>query len=390
MKSTMPDFDLGVGMILRHARDVYGDSRVVDRWAGVRDRDDVRGARRRWPGGWRRDCAVSAFEPGDRVATVCWNHRRHAAAYLAVPSMGAVLHTVNLRLASDELAYVLHHAGDGVVIADGSLLPILAASPEILSDVRTLVVVGEPEGEVAVPTVDFDDLVAEGDADYPWPDVDERSAADAVLHERHDRAAQGCGVQPSLDVPPLARPVRRERLRDRRARRRPDGRADVPRQRVGLAVLVPVVGRRHGDARLRPLGPARWPDAIEAEQATLFAAVPTLVHDLLRHGAAIGADLGTLRVVISGGSAVPRALIDEVRAAWGVRLVQGWGMTETSPLAALSFPPKSAQPRGRIVVAGQERTGDGRGRGTRRGRGRPSRCLATDRSSASCRSAGRG
>ena len=77
--------------------------------------------------------------------------------------MGAVLHTVNLRLGPDELAYLLHHAEDGVVIADGSLLPILAAKPEILDGVRTLVVVGPPEADVAVPTVDFDELVGPAD-----------------------------------------------------------------------------------------------------------------------------------------------------------------------------------------------------------------------------------
>jgi fatty-acyl-CoA synthase len=339
MKSTMPDDDLGVGMILQHGRDVYGDSSVVDRSGATRTQHpfaELAASAERLASGLR-GLGVRA---GDRVATVCWNHHRHAAAYLAVPSMGAVLHTVNLRLGSDELAYLLHHAEDRVVIADGSLLPILAAKPEILDGVRMLVVIGRPEADVAVPTVDFDELVASADPTFPWPDVDERSAATL------------CYTSGTTGRPKGVAYSHRSMFLHTLAQCSANTFGIGERDRVLMVVPMfhanawglPYSCFLTGADMLMPgsdLSAAALADAIAEEQATFFAAVPTIVHDLLRHTAASGADVSSVRVVISGGSAVPPALIEQVRAHWGVRLVQGWGMTETSPLAALSFPPKS-------------------------------------------------
>ena len=340
MKSTMPDYDLGVGMILRHGRDVYGDSSVVDRWGTTRTQHafaELAASAGRLASGLR-GLGVRA---GDRVATVCWNHHRHAVAYLAVPSMGAVLHTVNLRLGSDELAYLLHHAEDRVVVADGSLLPILATKPDILEGVRTLVVVGTPEADVRVPTVDFDELVASADPAFSWPDVDERSAATL------------CYTSGTTGRPKGVAYSHRSTFIHTLAQCSANTFAISERDRVLMVVPMfhanawglPYSCFLSGADMVMPgadLSSAALADAIAAERATFFAAVPTIVHDLLRHTAATGADVSSVRVVISGGSAVPPALIEQVRAQWRVRLVQGWGMTETSPLAALSFPPKSA------------------------------------------------
>ncbi|MGH3610583.1 MAG: AMP-binding protein, partial [Pseudonocardiaceae bacterium] len=142
MDSTMMDVPLTVGMIMRHGTGVHGDSEVVT-WTG-------NGARRAsYAAVGRRAARLAGALRGlgvtgdQRVATFQWNNQEHLEAYLAIPAMGAVVHTLNLRLESEQVAWIANHAQDDVVIVDGSLVPVLARALPEMKTVRHVVVVGD-------------------------------------------------------------------------------------------------------------------------------------------------------------------------------------------------------------------------------------------------------
>src|SRR5580658_9335272 len=152
MLSTMQDGPLLISGILRHGQAVYGDSEVItvgptgDRLATF---TQVAG---------RADRLAAALGrlgvgDGDRVGTFAWNDQEHLEAYLAVPSMGAVLHTLNIRLFPEQLAYVINHAEDKVVIVDSSVAPLLAKVRDQCPTIEHVIVVGEGDSEGLGPTL---------------------------------------------------------------------------------------------------------------------------------------------------------------------------------------------------------------------------------------------
>src|SRR5579884_2530495 len=120
--------------------------------------------------------AELGVRPGDRVGTFCWNTQRHVEAYLAVPCMGAVLHTLNLRLFEDQLVYIVNHAQDKVIIVDDSLVPILEKVADRFETVEHYVLVGDGDGGSLSPVARYEELLAAHDG-FDWPDVDDRQAA---------------------------------------------------------------------------------------------------------------------------------------------------------------------------------------------------------------------
>src|SRR5581483_2780540 len=112
--------------------------------------------------------------PGDRVATFCWNGQEHLEAYLAVPAMGSVLHTRNIRLFPEQLAYIATHAADRVLLGDDALAPALAG----MSSVEHVIVIGDGDaGALGRPVLRYEALLAAAPPDFVWPECDERSAA---------------------------------------------------------------------------------------------------------------------------------------------------------------------------------------------------------------------
>ena len=142
MRSTMQDAPLLISGILRHGSEVHGESNVI-----TVDADGYRSASFGEVGGEAERLAAALTRlgvgRGDRVATFAWNNQTHLEAYLAVPSMGAVLHTLNIRLFPDQLAYVINHAEDSVIIVDGSLAPLLAGVYDRLDSVKTVIAIGD-------------------------------------------------------------------------------------------------------------------------------------------------------------------------------------------------------------------------------------------------------
>ncbi len=343
MWSTMQDFPLTITSIMRYGTSVFGATEVAT-WTGdgTRRRTYAEvGERAARLAGALRGLGVDGDQ---RVATFMWNNAEHLEAYLAVPSMGAVLHTLNLRLFPDQLVYIANHAEDRVVLVDGSLIPLLAPVLPQLKTVQHVIVVGAgdtaPLADAGKDLHSYEDLLAAAPADFDWPEIDERSAA--AMCYTSGTTGNPKGVVYSHRSAYL------------------HSMATCTGNAMGLSAtdtVLPVVPMFHANAWGLPYAavmagaalvmPDRFLQAeplvrlIEAERPTVAGAVPTIWSDVLRHAREHGSDLGSLRLVPCGGSAVPEALMrgfDEI----GVRIVQAWGMTETSPVATVAHPPAGA------------------------------------------------
>ena len=340
LTSTMQRYPLTVQYIFHHGRTIHADSEIIT-WTGkgpvsatyqeVADRAD------------RMAAALHRLgvEVGDRVGTFCWNNQHHLEAYMAVPSMGAVLHTLNIRLFPEQLAYVINHAADKVIIVDGSLAPQLARVRDRLTTVERIITVGEGDTDGLGETLDLDELLAAETGGFQYPEVDEWSAAamcytsgttgnpkgvayshrSTYLHSFGVNATRALGL--TMDDRILV---------------------IVPMFHAN-AWGMPYAGWLTGADMVMPqqhLQAAPLADIIEATRPTYSGAVPTVLNDLLHNRP--DADLSSLREIVCGGAAVPASLMAAYDDVFGVPVVQGWGMTETSPLAALARLPRGVEP----------------------------------------------
>jgi len=339
----MQDYPLTITALFDYGRRVHAGSRVTTSdgertrratFAQVAERAERLAAALRRLG----------IRSGDRVATFCWNTQEHLEAYLAVPCMGAVLHTLNVRLFPEQLVYVANHAEDRVIIVDDSLVPVLARVRPQLETVEHVVVVGDgdatPLGERVLR---YEALLAAEGAGFEWPAIDERSAAAM------------CYTSGTTGNPKGVVYTHRSTFLHSLAVTSAGAFTIGPTDRI--LVIVPMF---HANAWGLPyagwmvgadfLMPGRFLQAaplcrmIAEERPTVSGAVPTIWNDILRHIETSPADLSSLRMVLCGGSAVPRSLMERFQERHDVRIVQAWGMTETSPMAAIALPPKDADP----------------------------------------------
>jgi fatty-acyl-CoA synthase len=345
MLSTMQDFPLTITHIFRHGRSVFGESEVVTfegescrraTFTQVAERAD------RLASALRR----LGIREGDRVGTFAWNTQEHLEAYMAVPSMGAVLHTLNLRLFPEQLTYITNHAEDRIILVDATLIPLLARVAADLKTVEQFVIMGQGDASpLGSNVLSYEELLAAESGDvYPYPEIDERSAAamcytsgttgnpKGVVYSHRSTflhsIAAGSGTTFGLTE------------RDR---------------------ILPIVPMFHANAWGLPYAgwmagsdfvmPARFLQGeplcklIMAEKPTVSGAVPTVWNDILSYADKNKdtVDLTSLRLVPCGGSAVPRSLMEAFEQRHDVKIIQAWGMTETSPIAAVAMPPKHAR-----------------------------------------------
>ncbi|MFS8477472.1 MAG: fatty acid--CoA ligase [Micromonosporaceae bacterium] len=347
MRSTMMDFPLQIARILEHGSTVHGRAEVVT-WTGDQPRRmsyaEVGAQAARLAHALRDDLGVTG---DDRVATFMWNNAEHLVAYLAVPSMGAVLHTLNIRLFPDQVAYVANHAEDKVVLVDSTLMPLLAKVLPQMSTVRHVVVVGGADPQplaAAAPHVAvhaWEDLLRDKPDHYDWPAVDERDAAalcytsgttgnpkgvayshrSVWLHSMQICAGEAFGLGPTSRVLTI-----------------------VPMFHA-MAWGLPYAAFMSGASLIMPdrfLQAAPIAAMIAAERPTLGGAVPTIWTDLLSYLDTNEVDTSSLKEVIVGGSACPPALMHAFSERHGIEIIHAWGMTEMSPLGSVSRPPAGA------------------------------------------------
>jgi fatty-acyl-CoA synthase len=337
----MQDVPLSVTRIMQYGTTMCGDAEVVT-WQGDSARRasyaDVGERVARLANGLRR----LGINGDDRVGTFMWNNQEHLEAYLAVPSMGAVLHTLNIRLFPEQVVYIANHAEDRVVIVDGSLAaPFAKLLPE-MATVRAVVVTGPYDANVfdgaKAEVVSYDDLLAGEPPSYDWPTVDERDAAAMCYTSGTTGNPKGVAYSHrSMYLHSMAACM---------------GNVNAL---TGADRLLPVVPMFHANAWGIPYSalmvgaslvmPDRFLQAeplarcIATEKPTVAGAVPTVWNDLLLYSETHDVDLSSLRLVLCGGSAVPRRLMERFENELGVQVIQGWGMTETSPVASVARPP---------------------------------------------------
>ncbi|MCV7255536.1 fatty acid--CoA ligase [Mycolicibacterium fluoranthenivorans] len=340
MYSTMQNWPLTITAILRHACGVNGD-RVVTTATG---QGGHRSITYREVGEQAAQLAHALRGLGitgdERVATFQWNNAEHLVAYLAAPAMGAVLHTLNIRLSPEQIAFIANEAEDQVIIADASLVPLLAPVLPQLSTVHTVIVVGDGDLDaLSGPTVlRYDELLAGQPTEFDWPELDENSAAamcytsgttgnpKGVVYSHRSsylHALTACTAN-ALDV-------------------------------SSSDVVLPIVPMFHANSWGLPYAalmagadlamPDRFLDGaslielIETRRPTVAGAVPTIWNDVMHClERSPGHDVSSLRLVACGGSAVPVSLMRTFQEQYGVYIQQAWGMTETSPLATVAKP----------------------------------------------------
>jgi fatty-acyl-CoA synthase len=329
------DFQLSLPLILRRMRSQPGDGEVVTLTADGPVRAGYREVVPRIDR-LARALAKLGVEPGERVATFAWNSQRHFECYFAIPCSGAVLHTVNLRLFPDQIAYVINHAEDRVIFVDDSLAPALAALAPKLANVEHFVVMGDgPLGDLP-RALRYEELLADaGEGVFDYPEIPERQAAALCYTTGTTGEPKGVLYSHRSIVLHSAGLLMSDAIGLRGADR---GLLIVPMfhvnawgwpHAVGLNAMTLVLPGPFLQAE--PL--ARL---IESERCSVMACVPTIYADLLRYADAHSPDLSSLRMAICGGAPMPPALARAFEERHGVRLLHAWGMTETSPMGTVS------------------------------------------------------
>lgn len=343
MQGLMQRHELLISSILEHAARHHGEAELVSRRAdGSLSRTNYAAlaVRARKLASVLRDLGV---EPGDRVGTLAMNSDRHMELYYAISGIGAVCNTINPRLSHDDIAYIMGHAEDGVIFCDPQFLPIAAAVAPHLENLRAVVAlcdampVAQMPPHVALHC--YETLMERADPIGCWPQFDENTASGlcytsgttgrpkGVLYSHRSclLAAMASNFPDALGLRATDRVV-----------------AVVPMFHVnawGLPYMAPMAGA----SLLLPgaqLDPPSLLDLMNRERASFGVGVPTVWLNVLNHLREKGGKIETLKRIMMGGAAMPRALM-LAYAEMGIRTIQGWGMTESSPIVTVNAPKPS-------------------------------------------------
>ena len=340
IQSTMQHGALTISSLVEYSRRIFPEARIRT-WTGEGFRDvsfsDIgdTGAK------IANALAKLGIERGDRVATFMWNNNEHQAIYAGVPSMGAVLHTLNLRLSPEQAVFIINHADDKAIFVDATVAPMLSQYLPGTPNVQHVIVVNGPVDAIDAPegiTVhQFDELIADEATTYAWPEIDENDAA--VMCYTSGTTGDPKGVVYSHRSIYLHSLIVTTTM-GMRLSSTDTMLAIVPMFHV-MSWGLPYAAMMAGATLIMPdrfLQPEPLLTMMAEGRPTLAAAVPTIWQGVSALLDAKPQDITHLREVVVGGAAVPPAMIKKFDG-YGVRITHAWGMTETSPLGSVARPP---------------------------------------------------
>lgn len=337
MMTLMQEWALTVDKILDHARNWHSGTEVVSRSIdGSLERSTYAEvhARAKRVSNTLVELGAAA---GDRIGTLAWNGTRHLEVWYGVMGMGAVCHTLNPRLFTDQLIYIINEARDRIIFVDPDLLPILSAIRAKIPSVERIIVLAPDDGMPAegAGTLCYERLLAEASTDFRWGGFDENTAAGL------------CFTSGTIGNPKGVLYSHRSNFLHTMITTAPDAFGLSARDTVlpivpmfhanawGLAFSAPAAGAKLVLPGNR-LDGASVHELLELEGVTFSAAVPTVWQQLLQHLRSTGGKLSTLKRVAIGGSAVPEFIIRAFRDEYGVDVMHAWGMTEMSPVGTVA------------------------------------------------------
>ena len=338
MQGLMQDWPLTVDRIIDHAKNWHGHREVVTRsvegpvvrttYADIHSQAKrVSNALKAW-----------GIKPGDRVATLAWNTGRHMEAWYGIMGIGAVCHTLNPRLFPEQLVYIINHAEDRIIFVDLTFVPLLEAILGHCPSVERVVVMTDEWSMPAtkLPRAEcYEQVLAEQSDECVWGDFDEQTACGLCytsgttgnpkgvlyshrsnfIHTLLGMQSTVLGPSPKETILPVV----------------PMFHANA----WGIAFAAPAAGAKLVMPGAKMDGQSIY-ELIESEGVTFSAAVPTVWQGLLAYLRENNLKIPTVKKVLIGGSAVPDALIRAFHDEFGIEVLQGWGMTETSPIGTLS------------------------------------------------------
>lgn len=339
MRALMQDLPLTVDRLLDHAARWHSGREIVTRDHEGRMSRTTYADLHREAKRVSNALARAGVKQGDRIATLAWNSDRHLSAWYGIVGMGAICHTINPRLFMEQIGYIANHAEDRILFTDPNCADIVEELLPQAPSIEKIIFFCAPADmpKTSFDAISFDDWIAGESDEFEWGGFDEKQACGLCytsgttgnpkgvlyghrsnyLHALMTLQADALGISARDTLLPI-----------------------VPMYHAnawGLVYSAPAAG-----AKLvlpgRHLDPKSIYDLMEAEQVTYANAVPTIWQTLLQYVKENGLKFSALKKVTVGGAACPEVIIRTFRDEHGVDVIQGWGMTETSPLATIAMP----------------------------------------------------
>ena len=334
----MMPYNLNLLSILKRSKELFPKKEIVSK------EEDGQLFRYNYREFYKRVCRLAnaleefGVKEGDRIGTLCWNTHRHLELYFSA-CMGAVYHTVNLRLSAEQIAYVINHAEDKVLFLDSDQIPLVEEIQSKLKTVEHFIIVGkEKEYETSFSSIPYEELIKGKESNYDWPDIDEWKAAGMAYTSGTTGLPKGVVYSHrGLVLHTLAISL-------------PDG-MNISEGRVVMNVVpmfhvnswgIPFAATMVGAKQVFPgqhPEPKDYVELIQSEKVDFIACVPTvwyMIYQFLKENEDY--DVSSLKEAYTGGSPPPASLLKAFREEFGVTIIHTYGLTETTPVLTVNRP----------------------------------------------------